>query len=385
MRGHLNLDVIFIVPVLALLVVQRIRGDLSRPRFVAGLAVALLVQLGFSTEILATACVSGALTWVIFLAFAASEERRRLWAVAVEIILAAGIMAVLAAPFLYYVVKEAGDIPHQINHPETFSADLLNYLVPTVVTRLGSSIFGDIASRFSGNTSEQGAYLGLPLLLILLLQFRNTLRQPYLKPLLASLLVMLVLSLGPRLHVAGIATDLRLPWRLAIYLPLIHQALPTRFSMYVALATALATAVWLSVPKGGWDRNRRFTVAVLACLCLVPNRAMVARWTPLPLVAFFEPQNVVASLGHDANVILLPYGSGASMLWQWQSGLRFTQSGGYLGAPPESAWNWPAVTSLYMYTREGVPRHVAPSFEDDLSAFCVAHRVSGHLSRARHP
>jgi len=48
--GHLNLDLTFVVPLCVWLVIQRIKNDLSRLRFIAALAVALLVQLGFSTE-----------------------------------------------------------------------------------------------------------------------------------------------------------------------------------------------------------------------------------------------------------------------------------------------------------------------------------------------
>jgi hypothetical protein len=161
MLGHLNLDLTFVVPLLVSLVVQRVRGDLSRPRFVAVLAVALLVQLGLATEILATPCVFGGITWVIFLAFAAPDERSRLWAVAREIILAGAITVALATPFLFFVVKGVADKSSQINinSPELFSADLLNYLIPTKVTRLGSNSFGDMAHRFTGNPSEQRAYL----------------------------------------------------------------------------------------------------------------------------------------------------------------------------------------------------------------------------------
>src|ERR1700736_6008566 len=87
MLNHLNLNMIFIVPLLVLLVVQRIKGDLSRPRFVAAFALAMFFQLGFSSELLATTCFFGAIIWAIFLAFATEEERRRLWTVAGEIIL----------------------------------------------------------------------------------------------------------------------------------------------------------------------------------------------------------------------------------------------------------------------------------------------------------
>jgi hypothetical protein len=371
MLGHLNLDLIFVVPLLVLLVVQRLRGDLSRPRFVAILAIALLVQLGLATEILATACVFGAITWVIFLAFATATERPRLWAVAWEIILATGFTVVLGTPFLFFVVKGVLDKTFQVNivSPTDFSADLLNYVIPTEVTRLGHNFLPEVARRFEGNPAEQGAYLGLPLILILILQLRDVSRRPYLKPLMVSLLMMLVLSLGPSLHVAGLATNVWLPWQLALNLPLIHQALPTRFSMYVALAAALAAALWLSAARSRSDRARRFTLTALACLFLVPNRAMV-RWTPLPLQPFFEPQNVTASLGHNANVVMLPYGyTGPSMIWQWQSGMSFTQSGGHVSPVPQWESVWPAVRNLYAGTG-------GPSFKNDIAAFCTTHEVS---------
>jgi hypothetical protein len=371
--AHLNLDMIFVVPLLVLLVVQRIRGDLSRPWFVAALALAMLVQLGFSSELLATTCFFGAITWVIFLVFATEEERRQLWMVAREIFLAAGITAVVAAPFLYFVMQNRADVPPQIHDPEVFSHDPLNYLVPSEVAPGQTLFLATIARLHShGDTGGLDAYLGLPLILILILQLRELRRRPYLKPLLLSLLAIVILSLGPRLHLAGVATSLWLPWRLALRLPLISQALPNRFSMFVALATGVTAALWLAAARSGWQRTGRYTLAALACLCLLPNPAIVRHWTPLPLEPFFEPQNVAASIEKDANVIILPY-LGPGLLWQWQSGMRFTQSGGYVGFTPLSeAQNWPVVTNLYTGTAGAL-------FENDLNAFCMAHRVSAIL------
>jgi hypothetical protein len=372
MLGHLSLDVIFVVPLLVLLVMQRIMGYLSRLRFIAALAIALLVQLGLSIEVLATSCFFGAITWLIFLVFSAQGERQRLWLIAGEIMLASVIMAILAAPFLFFVLKGLAEVPSQINSPDEFSADLLNYLVPTEVTRLGSNFLVDMARRFPGNVSEQGAYLGLPLILILFFQFFDIRRRPYLKPLLFSLLVPLLFSLGPTLQVAGIRTGLWLPWRLGLHLPLIRHALPTRFSMFVALAAALAAALWLSESKRGWDRRARFTLAALACLILIPNPEM-ARWTPLSQEPFFQPQNVISALGRDANVIMLPYGeTGPSMIWQMVSGMGFTQSGGYIGFLPPAERAWRILQNFYA----GVG---GPTFENDISAFCVTHQVSAIL------
>ena len=372
--AHLNLSMIFAVPLVVLLVVQRIRGDLSRPRFVAALALAMLVQLGFSSELLATTCFFGAITWAIFLAFATEDKRRRLLAVAWEIILAAGIMAVVAAPFLYFVMQNRTEIPSQIHDPAVFSHDPLGYLLPSEVIP-GRTLFWTSPLPALPSYRDNGghdAYLGLPLILILILQLRELRRRPYLKPLLLSLLAIVILSLGPILHIAGVATRLWLPWRLALHLPLISQALPNRFSMYVALAAGLTAALWLSAARSGRERVGRYTLAVLACLFLLPNPAMVRHWTPLPLEPFFEPQNIAASIEKDANVIILPY-LGPSLLWQWQSGMRFTQSGGYVGFTPLSeVVNWPVVTNLYTGA-------AGPLFENDLTGFCVAHRVSAIL------
>jgi hypothetical protein len=314
------------------------------------------------------------MTWAIFLVFATREERRRFWKVAGEIILAAAIMAVVAAPFLYYfVIQDRADVPHQIHDPAVFSHDPLNYLLPSEALP-GQTLFWATIARLKSyrDSGCYDAYLGLPLILILILQLRELRRRPYLKPLLLSLLAIVILSLGPTLHIANVDTRLWLPWRLALHLPLIRQALPSRFPMYVALAAGLTAALWLSAAKSGGERVGRYMLAALACLCLIPNRAMLRHWTPLPLEPFFEPQNVAASLEKDANVIILPY-LGPGLLWQWQSGMRFTQSGGYVGfSPLTEVEYWPVLTTLFIGA-------AGPTFESDLSGFCFAHRVSAIL------
>jgi hypothetical protein len=374
MLGHLNLDMIFVVPLVVLLVVKRIRGDLTRPRFVGALALAMFVQLGFSSEILATTCFFGAITWAIFLAFATEEERRRLWTVAREIFLAAGIMMVVASPFLYFLMQNRADVPSQIHDPAAFSNDPLNYVLPYAIFPSRTLFWTNPLPALHPYRDNAGydAYLGLPLILILILQLRELRRRPYLKPLLLTLLAIVILSLGPALHVAGVTTSLWLPWRLGVHLPLIGQALPNRFSMHVALIAGLTTALWLTVARNRRERIGRYALAALACLFLLPDPAMVRHWTPLPSEPFFEPQNIDASVEKDTNVIILPY-AGPSLVWQLQSGMRFTQSGGYVGFTPQSeALNWAVLENLYNGTAGSL-------FANDLSGFCLAHRVSAIL------
>jgi hypothetical protein len=371
--AHLNLDMIWIVPLIVLLVLLRIKGDLSRPKFVGALALAMLVQLGLSSELLATTCFFGAITWAIFLAFATKEERRQLWTVAREIILATVIMAVVASPFLYFVMQNRADVPTQLHDPGVYSHDPLNYLLPSEVVPGRTLVWASIFRLHShGDNGGFDAYLGLPLILILILQLRELRLRPYLKPLLLSLLVIVILSLGPVLHIAGVATSLWLPWRLILRMPLISQALPTRFSMFVALAAGLTAALWLAAASSGRERVGRYTLAGLACLCLLPDPGFLRHWTPLPLETFFEPKNIATSLEKNANVIILPY-LGPGLIWQWQSGMYFTQSGGYVGFTPQSeSLTWPVLGNLYTNTG-------GQHFENDLSGFCLAHRVSAIL------
>jgi hypothetical protein len=142
------------VPLLVLLVVQRFRGELSRARFVVALAIGLLVQLGLSTEILATGCFLGALTCLVFCC-AGAEDRRRYWPLAQEIFFATLVMTVLAAPFLYFCSEGYLIRTGQINSPDSYSADLLNYLVPHPLARIGGNFFSEISRGFTGIAAEQ--------------------------------------------------------------------------------------------------------------------------------------------------------------------------------------------------------------------------------------
>ena len=372
MLGHLNLVLIFVVPLFVLIVVKRFRGELSLFQFVAAVAVTLLIQLGLSTEYLATACLCGAIAWGMFFVCAASTERKRLWNLGLEIVFAALVALIPALPFCFYLLNGSADVPGQFHSAAEYSADLLNFLVPTPLNLIGGGLFREVAQRFTGNFAEQGAYLGFPILLILILRLRETRTVSYLKPLLLTFVAFLILSLGPVLHVAGLASQLLLPWKAALYLPLIHQALPTRFTMYTALISGLVVADWLSSATSGRNRIERYALALLACICVIPNLATFPR-THVPRLSFFTSENVSKILPGVPNVLVIPFGpTGASNLWQVESGMTFTQSGGYLGMVPESEWRWTILGSLLNQTAR-------PTFAKDLAGFCVAHKVSAVL------
>jgi hypothetical protein len=368
--GHLNLVLTFLLPLLLLLVLKRLQGELPRKAFVLLLAVCLAAQLGLATEILATLCFFGGIAWLLFYRFAGPVERHQLRNLASEMGLGLALMILLTAPFLFYVFRDLAEVKHQLNDPNVYSTDLANYVVPTAVSQFGHSMFAPLSEKFTGNLFEQAGYLGWPLLVLFALYFWQTRGQKQAKPLGLFLLLLLVFSLGPTLHLGAISTGIWLPWILALPLPFIHQALPARFTLYITLLASVIVALWLS--KSGRFWSARFGLAGLACLSLLPNGTL-PRWTPLPVQPFFEPQNIRAVLGNNPNVVMLPYGwKGPSMFWQLQSGMGFTQSGGYLGTVPESEAALPIVSSFYNGT-------AGPDFPRNLREFCRTHRVNAIL------
>jgi hypothetical protein len=230
---------------------------------------------------------------------------------------------------------------------------------------VGSSVFANISAHFTGNTSEQDAYLGLPLLLIMTLYAQNA-RGSGVALLVATIIVALA-SLGPQIWINGHKTGVPGPWRLFTLLPLIKGALPSRFSMYVSLGAGLIAALWLAEPVSRSGRVARFALAGFAYLLLLPNPSL-DKWSPVPRLPFFEPANVEAELGLGTNVLILPLVDGGGMFWQYQSGMRFTQSGGYTSLVPTSFARLPVIQALL----SGAPH---PSFLEDFRVFCVNHAV----------
>jgi hypothetical protein len=366
MLGHLHLILIFLVPVAVLLCIARLRGDLSRRVFVPALAVVLTAQLGISSEILATLCLMGAMTWAIYLRCAKPEAREPYWRLAWDIALAAPLTVLLASPYLYGVwLGMAHGQPFHTS-PGVYSADLLNYFIPTRATLIGGSAHS-IATRFTGETAEQGAYLGLPLIAIIAWYFRDHYRNAAGKALLFSMLLIVILSLGPRLHIAEHLTPIRLPWHLLVKVPVVEQALPTRFGMYVALCASMIVALWMAEAKTSRQRIIRLVVASIAVLAIVPNVAIFP-WLPWPSQPFFQDPQLAQAPGKRPNVLILPFSNlGAGMAWQLDAGMSFTQATGYLGPDPERG-----DTAFFKQLRLGEP---GPSFGKDLKAYCLSHKV----------
>jgi hypothetical protein len=346
--GHPHMSAVFLLPLVALVLVRYVRRDLTARGSAWRLGLLLGWQLWLSTELYTTLAVALAVS--LALAYLClSEHRPRLRTALSPLAAAYGLSLLLAAPLVYYALS--GFRSESINEPAKFSADLANLVVPTHILALTTSGLTSISRHFPGNDAEQGAYLGLPTLAIVVwfaIRGRASAATRYLVVLLA---LSVFVSLGTALRVEG-DRKLWLPWSLVAGLPVFDNVLPVRFAAYTALAAAVIVALWTASTKG-WAA---IVLPALAIAVLLPAvwrpdfRSIPQRWP------FFTDGAYKLCIPKGENVVVFPYGfRGDSMLWQAESGFWFRMAEGYLTPkPPEPFIDDPLVQKLtYTYELAG--------------------------------
>ncbi|HVA40666.1 MAG TPA: hypothetical protein VNF49_08375, partial [Candidatus Binataceae bacterium] len=373
--GHLNLLAAFLIPLAVCLVLARLQGRIARRSFTLGLLALTTAQFLITTEILATMTVFGALALTAAWAMGERDLRRRIAELGPPIFFAYLGTAILVSPYLYYLL--AGFRTTPIYSPSWHSTDLLNFLVPTRTVAVGSAIglFRRVSAGFTSDVAEQAAYVGLPLLALAIWFMLEGWRTLEARLLGLMLMVTAVAAMGPRLHVAG-NSYFKLPWSLLHRAPLIDQALPLRFTVYLFLLLALVAAMWLAAPHRG--RLTRAAAGALVFVSLFPNpsaRVWAEPNSVAPAPGFFTAGMYRRYLAPGEIVATLPYAWGeadACMLWQALSGMYFRLAGGYPPLSPLSFLRWPIVRSANQLA-------TIPDPADQWKAFAASHEVTAVL------
>jgi hypothetical protein len=375
LAGHFNLDITCLIPVAILLCVRYMQVRIGRGWFIASLAVTLALELGVSTEISATLCFFGATAWLIFWLYSPADGKIRLQRMAIDLAGAGAAAALLSSPELFYLLEGFAHLAPILNSTAVYSTDPLNYVIPTSVTRFGGVPLFPISQMFTGNCAEQGAYFGAPLLIIALFYFRDNIGRRTTQAFLTLTGMLAIATLGPWLHLGPTQTEIPLPWTLIEKMPVIRYALPCRFTMYISLCIAVATAFHLSLATTGWQRITRYGFVSLSCLLLIPS---VAPPKPWPMQPLFTAGNITRELGKNRNVLILPIGPyGNGMAWQVDAGMSFTQSSGYVGSQPASEQALPAIAEINQASAGMTP--IPADFAANLAAYCASHRIDDIL------
>ena len=366
---HLNLSFVPLPPLIFMALYEVVVDQRSRPRrWGAALGLLVTAQYLISPEVLATTLVVAFLALVIVLVTRRRAiDRRRLVHIRRALVPGALISVVLLGYPIYYFFagprRFHGPVQGKgINNP--FRVDLLGAIVPTSAQRFAPSALVSLGDKFSGGFGENGSYLGIALLLLVLwlvVRYRHD-RGIVLAGALA--VVAYVLALGPKLMIAHHLTAIPLPFDALGRLPLLEDVLPSRFSVYEQFFIAVIVALGLAHGSGegalpaasasspGMQarprrrHSRPGTVAQLSVVVvgLVAVASLVPNWpTPTTPVSTALPAFFTSSLSNEipAGSIVLTYPFDVSpenqpMLWQETDDFRWKLVGGYALAPKPS-------------------------------------------------
>jgi hypothetical protein len=327
--GHLAQTLLLSAPLMLILLDRLVVGQPDKP-WADGLFLGLLAwaQLLTGEEVLAIEATIAATAMVVLYALAHREARSHFDYALRGGLTAAGVFATLSAPFL--AVQYFGPYKVQDVHPRNvYVSDLLNFFVPTHITQVAPAAALRVSSHFTGNGSEQGAYIGIPLVLFMIVAIVLARRRTVTWVAVAITASAAVLSMGPDLHFAGHVTHLYLPEYVLKKLPVFHNLLPDRFASMMTLGAGLLVALGLDELKrlrepamvSGW------ALAGVGLVALIPTFHFAASASP-PLGAFntgFSCPKAASDVSRAGPpvVLLLPAVNELNLRWQAESGFCF--------------------------------------------------------------
>jgi hypothetical protein len=322
-----------------ILVLQRVRPALMGG--LAGLAAAL--QLLTGEEVLAATALIAALGVVLL----AILHRRSAAAKVPHAIKAVGAalvsFTIVAAYPLFVQFFGPQRVYGDVQRPDVYVSDLLAFVVPNHVW-LHNGATAEIVSHFTGNSTEDNAYVGLPLLVLFVWALVARWRRPSIRWAGLLTLAIALLSLGPHLHVYGQTTALWLPWNAVAWLPLMGNALPSRLMLVAFLGIGIVVgSLWVGTTPA--TRMRRVgTPALLVAGLLAVVPAIPATSTQASVPTFFQPGAGVDTIPAGSVALITPFSSRQStdaMYWQTVARYRFRMPEGdaftpgpYLGPHP---------------------------------------------------
>lgn len=335
--------VVALAPPLLLLLLDELLVRQRRQAIVVGAALGVLgaAQLLTGEEMLATMALAAVLGAILLALLRPGEVHAHVRYAAAGFAVAGVVFAILAAGPLWLQFEGPQRALGSLHAGRPYVADLLNVVVPSRTQLVIPEAARRISNHFNASPAEQDAYIGLPLLLLLIGIAALWWSRPLVRWAALLALLLAVLALGGRLEVGGHVTNIPLPWLLFAQLPLLKEAITGRLMLYVFLLAALLAALLLDhLP--GLSRPWQLAVAgstALALLALTPrfdypatlkvpppffNSAALDR-VPAGSVALVAP---FAALSHGTFS-----GATAAMLWQSSARMRFSMPEGYVFVP----------------------------------------------------
>jgi hypothetical protein len=229
---------------------------------------------------------------------------------------------------------------------------------------------GAIARELSVSATEDNTFFGVPLLVMLVISLVLLRRSVAARSAAIAAVVLLVVSMGPRLRVAGRDTGITLPFGLVSHVPIVDLVSVTRFAMVTATVVGVLLALAADRITAAPHRRRvAFWIGLTVALIPVAPK-------PLPTVAADPLPPFIADgmwrsyVSDDRSLVPVPLPDvttgRAGMRWAALSHLDFRVPRGYfmgpVNPPADATGSWsaprrPTSTLLWRVREYGqVPR-----------------------------
>jgi hypothetical protein len=331
--GHPHLTMAWFPPVVVIVADIVARGRRQPVSLGVLFGIAVTAQLLLGTEILLTSvllAILGAIIWVVL--FPREEGTTNLWRHGLPTLAVATATVAVLGSFPLYMLVFGGHgvgIHSPLQPRDVYVNDVTGFFVPGRIQLVSTTGSRSHVAHFSGNYVEATAYVGAPLLLLLVFFLWKRWADRTVRLAVIGAVICAVLSLGPRLHVNG-AAGFRLPASILDRIPVLWNILPSRLMLYGYLAIALALAA--IIDRGRPDRRRLRLLGVGLCVAFLFPVSLPALHEVTPL-AFRS----VARRGGAVLVTPAPT-SLAQMYWQADTEFSVRLIGGFtLAARPRNA------------------------------------------------
>jgi hypothetical protein len=346
--GHYHIVLAIVPPLMIDALLRIVTGRGSAVRSGIWLGVLASAQLFIGEEALIDTCIAGGVLLIVLIACrprgVLADPRRKL----IGLGSAALVALILCAKGLwvqFHGVKLANggayNVVYENGHPTHLYTIPYAWVVPSSRVLLHTYASAAIASNYPQPSPEYLAYLGIPLIIVLLAAGIYFWRNFYIRVAFLTFLLLELLSLGGQR--IGPYPGKLLPWYWLQDLPVLKSVLPDRLSILAdgAAAAVLAFAIdaavkrWQASGKVQMDTILRnpfivcYGIAVIALLPLIPTTYNVVPVATVPVG--YSTTFSALHLPSNATVLVVPVANGGvtqPLRWYADRGVPAQMVGG---------------------------------------------------------
>ncbi|HXC85989.1 MAG TPA: hypothetical protein VNV62_29505 [Trebonia sp.] len=322
--GQLNLAVALLLPLMAYLMLLWRDQAIGSRLFVALLALTMTVQFYLFLETFVDMTAVLVLGLAAGYALADRPDRKLVARLSLRVGIAYAIALVLAIPYLKYALSHQP--PGFSSRPSSASLKLASLVVPWESQTYGIGWLARAATPLAG--PDLDGYVSIPLLAIAVALGVVAWRRRMTRFLIVVVVLLILGALGPALHIDKWSAVGNLPWGKVWSLPIARSAYPVRLMVFVFLALAVMTALWLAGPSKRWWA--RWLLGVLAAAAIVANTPPLALQDQSGFPAFITTGEYRQYLSPGETVVALSERGNVGLLWQAQTNFYTRLAGGFI-------------------------------------------------------